>query len=258
MESRTLKTYKNKISQAFKIGYHLGIDIIGHNGLNNGSGYLDYIIAHSDGVVVGVRNNYATNDRTGNSYGNYVKIKHDNGYYTLYAHLKYNSVTVKVGDRVKKGQVIGSMGNTGHSFGAHLHFEVRNENDIKIDPTPFINSDLPAKVSIENVAKQIFEILKISGYKLSDVQNKIVELESQLVTSIKKLYLPSSEETWRVYPLDKKPIVGNECGFLRPSRFGGLEYEILGYSQADVALIQTQDFGKVQIYVAKSTGAIIK
>ena len=49
--------------------------------------------------------------------------------YTLYAHMKYGSVTVKVGDRVSRGQVIGYMGNTGYSFGAHLHFEVRNEND---------------------------------------------------------------------------------------------------------------------------------
>lgn len=252
MNSRVFKNRENQITQRFDSKYHQGIDLVGN------CFALDHIVSHSDGIVVGVRNNYTTTDKTGVSYGNYVKIKHDNGYYTLYAHLKYGSVSVKVGDRVSKGQVIGYMGNTGHSNGAHLHFEVRNENDIKIDPTPFINSDLPAKISIENVAKQILEILKTSGYKLSDVQNKIVELESQPVTSNKKLYLPASADSWRVYPLNKKPIVGNECGFLRPSRFGGLEYKILGYSQTDVALIQTQDFGKVQIYVAKGTGAVIK
>lgn len=74
----------------------------------------------------------------------------------------------------------------------------------------------------------------------------------------KKLYLPASASTWRVYPLNKKPVKGNECGLLKPSKFGGLEYHIIRYSQADVAVIQTRDFGQVQIYVAKSTGAVIK
>lgn len=72
------------------------------------------------------------------------------------------------------------------------------------------------------------------------------------------LILPASAESWRVYPLDKAPVVGNECGKLLPSKFGGLEYEIKGWSQADVAIIDTRDFGRVQIYVAPSTGAIIK
>ena len=55
---------------------------------------------------------------------NYIKINHGNGVYTLMAHLKYNSATVKVGDKVKQGQTIGIMGNTGYSFGVHCHYEV--------------------------------------------------------------------------------------------------------------------------------------
>ncbi len=100
-------------------------------------------MAHSDGTVVGFRNDYNKTDKTGNSYGNYVKIQHDNGYYTMYGHIKYNTVKVKTGDRVTKGQIIGYMGNTGHSNGAHLHFEVRNENDVRIDPTSYVDNDLP-------------------------------------------------------------------------------------------------------------------
>ena len=134
--SRVFKNKGNVITQAFKKGVHNGIDLVG-------TGYtLDYITAHTEGTVVAVRSNYKTNDRYGCSYGNYVKIKH-NGYYTLYAHMKYNSVTVRVGQKVSKGQVIGYMGNTGHSFGAHLHFEVRDKNDNFINPTPYINADLP-------------------------------------------------------------------------------------------------------------------
>ncbi len=56
-------------------------------------------------------------------YGNYVVIKHANGAQTLYAHM--NSVAVSVGESVSQGVQIGSVGNTGKSTGAHLHFEVR-------------------------------------------------------------------------------------------------------------------------------------
>ena len=138
---RLFKNYDNKITQAYKPGTHNGIDLVGKG--NNNVSCLDYITAHSDGTVVETVKNYTTTDKTGSSYGNYVKIQHSNGYYTLYAHMKHGSVTVSVGDKVTQGQAIGYMGNTGHSFGAHLHFEVRNESNTKIDPTPYIDANLP-------------------------------------------------------------------------------------------------------------------
>ena len=139
MDCRVLKSGKCEISQKYKGSRHNGIDIVG-------AGYtLDYVVAHSDGTVVGVVSNinYNTSKSGRRIYGNYVKIKHDNGMYTFYAHLKYGSVAVKVGDRVTKGQVLGYMGNTGYSFGAHLHFEVRNANNVQIDPTAYVGADLP-------------------------------------------------------------------------------------------------------------------
>ncbi len=56
-------------------------------------------------------------------YGQYIVIRHSNGAQTLYAHL--SSIGVSVGSQVTQGQVIGGMGNSGRSTGAHLHFEVR-------------------------------------------------------------------------------------------------------------------------------------
>jgi murein DD-endopeptidase MepM/ murein hydrolase activator NlpD len=47
----------------------------------------------------------------------------------VYAHLRYPSVTVKVGDEVRQGHVLGFMGTTGHSTGIHLHFEIRYLNE---------------------------------------------------------------------------------------------------------------------------------
>ena len=167
MGCRVLKVNDKKVTFPFKGASHKGIDLVGPGST------LDYITAHSDGDVVAVVSNinYNTSGSGKRIYGNYVKIRHDNGMYTLYAHMKYGSVTVKVGQRVSRGQVIGYMGNTGYSFGAHLHFEVRNENDQYIDPTGYVDADLPAAKQPEPVAERRYNVgqkVKINGvYKNS-------------------------------------------------------------------------------------------
>ncbi|WP_299038413.1 M23 family metallopeptidase [uncultured Pseudokineococcus sp.] len=60
------------------------------------------------------------------SYGIFIRIHHGTRYRTIYAHL--SKLAVKPGQTVKEGQVIGYVGNTGRSYGAHLHFEVRLDN----------------------------------------------------------------------------------------------------------------------------------
>lgn len=67
----------------------------------------------------------------GGGYGNYVMIDHGNGKITIYAHL--TSVAVSAGQYVSKGQTVGSVGTTGNSTGAHLHFECRL-NGVKYNP----------------------------------------------------------------------------------------------------------------------------
>ncbi|MBQ7854646.1 MAG: M23 family metallopeptidase [Muribaculaceae bacterium] len=71
-----------------------------------------------------------------NGYGNYVVIRHDNGLETVYGHLSKHMV--KRGDYVEAGQTIGLGGNTGRSFGAHLHFETRYMG-VAINPADIIN-----------------------------------------------------------------------------------------------------------------------
>lgn len=69
-----------------------------------------------------------------NSYGNFVKIDHGNGWATLYAH--QTKRVAQVGDHVSAGDLIGYVGSTGDSTGNHLHFEIRyNEN--RLDPLQF-------------------------------------------------------------------------------------------------------------------------
>ena len=91
------------------------------------------IYSVSDGKVLEIRNNYNKTDKTGSSYGNYVLIENADGTRSTYAHLKYQSVLVKVGDKVSQHQQIATMGNTGYSKGPHLHYEHRI-NGVKVNP----------------------------------------------------------------------------------------------------------------------------
>ena len=88
---------------------HLGIDYAARRGTP--------IVAAGSGRVI-----YAA--RAG-SYGNLVKIRHDDGYETRYAHMKSFRRGIRKGKYVKKGQTIGYVGTTGRSTGPHLHFELR-------------------------------------------------------------------------------------------------------------------------------------
>ena len=96
--------------------WHPGVDI----GLRVG----DSVRVAWDGVI-----RYAMMNRGG--YGNLIIVRHRNGLETYYAHL--SRIKVVSGQRVSAGQVIGLGGNTGYSFGPHLHFEIRFY-DVCIDP----------------------------------------------------------------------------------------------------------------------------
>ena len=171
MNCRVFKNGQCKVTFPFKGESHKGIDMVGPNST------FDYVVAHSDGEVVAVVSHidYNTSKSGKRTYGNYVKIRHDNGMYTLYAHMKYGSVEVKVGQRVTKGQTLGYMGNTGYSFGAHLHFELRNENDQYIDPTQYVDADLPApSTPVQELKYKIGDVVEINGvYTTSETDNKL-------------------------------------------------------------------------------------
>lgn len=78
-----------------------------------------------------------------------------------------------------------------------------------------------------------------------------------LTNSRTHIFLPASVDTWRIYPLNKQPVVGNECGKLLPSKFVGLDYDVIRWVSDTVAVIKTRDWGEVQIYVGPDTDAVI-
>ena len=76
--------------------------------------------------------------------GNHVLINYSNGISIMYAHLYPNSIRVKPGDIVDYGQVIGNIGNTGNSYGEHLHISVKvNGSYSGVDSSKYINPDNP-------------------------------------------------------------------------------------------------------------------
>ena len=113
-----------------------------HNGLDMHNGSVsEPILASASGTVVQIHTTCIVGDRSCNGrWGNKVLIRHEiNGrrYYTRYAHL--STVSVRNGDSVSQGQVIGRKGNTGDSSGPHLHFEILRDNlSNHIDPRNYI------------------------------------------------------------------------------------------------------------------------
>ncbi len=103
---------------------HYGMDFSAKTGTE--------IYATGDGVVSKIK-------RSKRGYGNYVKINHGFGYETLYAHM--SKYIVKKGQKVKRGEIIGYVGNSGISTAPHLHYEVRKDNK-KINPMNFYYNDL--------------------------------------------------------------------------------------------------------------------
>lgn len=117
----------------------------GHEGIDFQAPDGSEIYAVADGAVGDVRLD-GNSDKLNKPYGNQVRIRHEGGYESIYAHLM--QPTVCVGQSVQAGQLIGLADNTGNSFGAHLHFTVKKkgasqtgETDFPwdiIDPTPYL------------------------------------------------------------------------------------------------------------------------
>jgi murein DD-endopeptidase MepM/ murein hydrolase activator NlpD len=103
----------------------------GHRGIDFAGGCSSPIYAAASGRVI-----FAGSS---GSWGNYIKVDHGNGIITGYAHIKPGGFNVGWGDRVRAGQTIAFVGNTGASTGCHLHFEVYR-NGVRINPAPFLRA----------------------------------------------------------------------------------------------------------------------
>ncbi len=103
-----------------------------HSGIDFSAALGTDTYATGDGVVADVERNEW-------GYGNLVVIDHGYGYKTRYAHLQ--KAAVRKGQKVKRGQKIGTIGDSGKTTGVHLHYEVL-KNDVQVDPINFFYNDL--------------------------------------------------------------------------------------------------------------------
>lgn len=113
-------------------------------------GAIDYAVSSGTPVYAAATGVVMSTANLSTSYGTYVVIRHANGLQSYYAHGTYGSICVSPGQTVQKGQQIMRSGNTGHSFGPHLHFEVRKSpysysysataygQDSRVNPTSYM------------------------------------------------------------------------------------------------------------------------
>ncbi len=120
--------YGYRIDPIYKVKkFHAGVDFSAPKGTP--------IYATGDGKVIRVR-------RSKRGYGNSIEIDNGYGYITLFAHM--SAFKVKKGQKVKRGQIIGLVGNTGKSTAPHLHYEIRKNNHT-VNPIYYFFNDLTPK-----------------------------------------------------------------------------------------------------------------
>lgn len=121
-------------SQTITSGFGMRSDpFTGHAAMHNG---VDFVGPYG-GKVYATAEGKVTYAGRYSEYGNFVEISHSNGISTRFGHLK--EILVREGQKVSRGSVIGTQGNTGRSTGTHVHYEVRMNNEAK-NPKPFVTA----------------------------------------------------------------------------------------------------------------------
>ena len=185
---------------------HKGIDL-GWNSKQGGKNVPVYAV--DDGIV------YATkdNDKSGKSWGNFVKIKHNDGTYTLYAHLK-DGIKVKKGQAVKQGTQVGNMGNTGKSYGNHLHYEVyvggasTSNRKNPLDYTYVYDGQIVHPDDTKKVKYKPTDTPKVDekDKQIEELKNKIKDLDTQILSLNAKL----NEKEVEIEELNNK-LINSTC-----------------------------------------------
>lgn len=202
MTDRVINESSKRITQTY--GGHNGVDL----------GYRaneeeNKVYANCKGTVVEIVDGLGNlKGSTGvKSWGNYVLVKHGNGYHSRYAHLK-SGILVKKGQEVDENTQLGIIGDSGNAYGRHLHFEVATgySSATRIDPTPYLTKAIyeePAKPteptkSVEELANEVIagkwgngqerkDKLTAAGYDYNAVQNKVNELLSSNTSNSNEL-----------------------------------------------------------------------
>lgn len=155
---KTIFREKFKVTQGYG-PVHGGLDIVGLAGTD--------IISPIDGMVKSSTIITDKNNLTW-EWGNYVRVDSGDGMRYFFCHMA--SRAVKVGDRVKIGDKLGIMGNTGLSYGAHCHFEVRTGGNIRVNPATVLG--IPNQCGTYAVKEAPKWEKTASGWRYSGAKNE--------------------------------------------------------------------------------------
>lgn len=164
----------------------------GHSGIDGVRNEHDLatIVAIEDGEVIDVCN-FVEGYSDTYTKGNYVRIKHASGRHSLYLHLAYKTIPsdVRVGYKINRGMTIGTMGSTGRSTDAHIHFQVYDTDGATIiDPTPFLLGK-----NINNITEEDDMWVEVEPCKYGDkgdivkkLQMKVSQLSAHYLKEVQK------------------------------------------------------------------------
>ena len=186
------------------------------------------------------------------------KVRFANGRidYATFMTVHDDTMDAKVGMVVPQGNQLGNMGTKGNATGVHCHIEISQSADTtwkknKYGIYCFNNEyDLDDCYFVDNT-----NILNGMGgnWKTTDK----VKVQSSAESQRNYVNLPPSISSWAFYDINEAPVKKNANGSLNPKKFGGLSYYVHEYrDNGTTAVIQTQQFGKVKIYI-KGTCATI-
>ena len=176
--SRFFPNYdENKITSRFGVRKHpvTGEPSTMHNGIDlvakcpDGTSALDYITAHTAGYLITVGYD--------NDSGNYVNIRVSDDTVMTYCHLA-SPCKLTEGSFVEEGQIIGYMGATGRTNGAHLHWGIK-KNGEWIDPEPYLDKDYIVK---EEKPKQTYCTVKLPVLKPGDKGEAVKTMQTLLIS----------------------------------------------------------------------------
>ena len=236
-----------RITQGFKEGTHAGCYALDDAGSDGG---IDFLIAPFTGTIkkvypadaneVWLESNEPVLFADGTVDYATIMLCHDNDISNIY-----------VGKVINQGERFYEEGTKGYATGNHVHFEIAKG---KFTGTGW-HQDEAGYWSLNNGTNPVdcfmiddsYTIINNYGYNFKHI-NDVQEPQPENKEQVQYLNLNSNVNSWNIYAMDAEPTVGNECAKLNPNKFGGLSYTIKGYTQSTVAIIQTKDFGEVQIY----------
>ena len=165
MKDRVINDSVNRITQGYGNG-HRGVDLGWRS-----EEWQNEVHPNCSGVVAQTLDNVADGSEYGGGWGNYVLIKHDNGMYSRYAHLR-TGLRVSEGQRVDENTIVGIIGSSGRAYGRHLHFEVATgySSATRIDPTRYLTEPISGTTPTPSGVNVYYKV-KTQGRWLPEVKN---------------------------------------------------------------------------------------